>query len=142
MIKKYSFLKNSGWVKIFEDWEYEPSSELDVAFSEYETIRDSYLESFIEENKEEILFKLQNKYGFLPFKNFKALAVKENSLQGNVAKYLVGTYSEPRIVIDMAKHGVNEFEIKASLLHELSHAIQESKEEDLNENDAEDINYD
>ena len=116
---------------------------VDQALLEYDIIPDAELDSFIKKNKEFILKRIERKYGAdLPFFDFKVCAVEPGSLGDHAARYLFGTYSNPRIVIDMDLHGISESEILASILHELSHAVQESREEDMDEEDAEEDVYD
>jgi hypothetical protein len=57
---------------------------------------------------------------------------------GAVAMYISGTHDWPVVLIDLRQHIGYEDQIGKSLHHELIHAVQEAKEEEFNEDEAED----
>lgn len=54
-----------------------------------------------------------------------------------VACYCSGTYAEPVILIDISAHKDHWDQLYVTLRHEIEHALQESRGEDMNEDGAE-----
>lgn len=66
---------------------------------------------------------------------FEVWAVK---LENNaVGMYISGTYDFPVVLVDLNKHRGYEDQIEKTIRHELKHAVQQSEDRELDEDEAE-----
>lgn len=129
---------NSDWLKWASTHDYDPTWDYRVAFEHRghpllcaaQRAADRLCKDAVEADDQRVPFAHTRVFP-VHFDNHKA-----------VATYVMGTYAEPVLLVSIEAHETVDIEdqtcaIVDSVIHELRHAIQDSRDEDFDEDAAE-----